>query len=57
VQAEVLVETLPDTISEVVAKTFADTVTCLKAKAPFKKEAGTLARVEAYPCLNTLNEV
>ena len=34
VEAEALVGTFPDTLSEVVAKTNAKTLTCVKAKAP-----------------------
>ena len=56
VEAEALVDTLTDTLSEVVAKTIADALTCVEAEC-FKTEAGTLAGVDAYSCLHTLNEV
>ena len=36
VQVEALADTSPDTLSQVVAKTIADTLTCVKAKAPVK---------------------
>ena len=41
-----MVCTFPDTLSEVVAKTNADTLTCVKAKAPGKKEANTVEGLE-----------
>ena len=57
VEAEPLVDTLTDTLSEVVAKTIADALTCVEAKEPFKTEASTLAGVDPYSCLHTLNEL
>ena len=39
------------------AKTFADTLTCVETETPVKTEAVTLAVVEAYPYLDTLNKV
>ena len=39
------------------AKTIADALTCVEAEECFKTEAGTLAGVDAYSCLHTLNEV
>ena len=41
-----MVCTFPDTISEVVASTNADTLTCVKAKAPGKTKANTVAGLE-----------
>ena len=48
---------LPDTLSEVVAKTIAATLTCVEGYGPVKTEAETLAGVEAYTVLDTLNKV
>ena len=39
------------------AKTIADALTCVEAEEFFKTKAGTLAGVNAYSCLHTLNEV
>ena len=52
-----LVDTVPDTISELVAKTIADTLSCVKAKAPVKTESPTFVPVSAYTFVQTLNEV
>ena len=41
-----MVCTFLDTISEVVARTNADTLTCVKAKAPGKTKANTVAGLE-----------
>jgi len=41
----------------VVAKTIADALTRVRAEAPVKPEADTLAGVKANPFLNTLKEV
>ena len=46
VEAEALVGTFPDTLSEVVAKTNAETLTCVKAKTPRYTKADTVARLE-----------
>ena len=35
-QMEALADTFPETLSQVVAKTIANTLTCVKAKAPVK---------------------
>lgn len=48
---------LVDTLSEVVTKTIAITLTCVKAKALVKTEADTLAGEKAYLCLDAKNEV
>ena len=40
-----------------VKKTIAHTQTCVEAEAPVQKEADTRAGVEAYMCLDPLNEV
>ena len=40
-----------------VAKTIADTLSCVKAKAPVKTESLTVAPVSAYTVVHTLNEV
>jgi len=42
-EAEALVDTLPDTLSEVVAKTIPDKLTCVQAEAPVKTEGDTVA--------------
>lgn len=52
-----LVDTVPDTISELVAKTIADKLSCVKAKAPVKSESPTFVPVCAYTVVHTLNEV
>ena len=41
-----MVCTFPDTLSEVVAWTNADTLTCVKAKQPDKTEDNTVAELE-----------
>ena len=46
-KAEALVDTVPDTISELVAKTIGDTLCCVKAKAPVKTESPTVVPVRA----------
>ena len=51
-----LVDTVPDTISELVAKTIADTLSCVKAKAPVKTESLTVVPTRAYTVVHTLNE-
>ena len=55
-EVEALVDIFHDTLSEVVAKTIADTLTCVVAEAPVKT-TDTLAGVKAYLCLDKLNEV
>ena len=56
-EARALVDTVPYTISELVAKTIADTLSCVKTKAPVKKESPTFLPVSAYTVVHTLNEV
>ena len=56
VEVKALVDIFHDTLSEVVAKTIEDTLTCVVAEAPVKT-ADTLAAVKAYLCLDKLNEV
>lgn len=41
VQAKALVDTVSDTIFELVAKTIEDTLSCVEAKALVKRESGT----------------
>ena len=55
-EVEALVDTFHHTLSEVVAKTIADTLTCVVAEAPVKT-ADTLAGVKAYLCLDKVKEV
>ena len=55
-EVEALVDTFHDTLSEVVAKTIADTLTFVVAEAPVKT-TDTLAGVKAYLCFDKLNEV
>ena len=50
-------EALVDTESEVVTKTIAITLTCVKSEALVKTEAETLAGEKTYLCLETRNEV
>ena len=52
-----MVDTLPETISEVVDKTFADILSCLETEALFNTEGDTVLAVEAFTDVNTLNEV
>ena len=40
-----------------VAKTIADTLTCVEAKAPAKTEGDSVVAVEAYTVVDTLKEV
>ena len=40
-----------------VKKTIAHTLTCVEAEAPVQTQADTRAAVEAYMCLDPLNEV
>ena len=55
-KVETLIDTRPYTLSHVVAKTIADTLTCVEFKAPVKTEGISVADVEAYIDINTLNE-
>ena len=51
-----LVDTFPNTLSEVVAKTIAITITCVKAEAPVKTDGDIDAGLEAYTDVATINE-
>ena len=57
VDVDALVDTHPDKLSVVVAKSIADALTLLGVEPPFKTEADTLAYLRALPCLDTLNKV
>ena len=52
-QAEALVNSRLDTLWKVVAKTKADTLSCVEAKAPVKTEGGTVAQVGTYTIFHT----
>ena len=52
-EADALVDRVPDTISELVAKTIADTLSCVKAKAPVKTESLTVVPARAYTVAHT----
>ena len=56
-QAEALVDTVPNTISELLAKKIADTLFCVKTKAPVRTEIPTFVPVRPYTVVDTLNEV
>ena len=51
-----MVETFPDTLSEVVAKTIAITITSLKAVAQVKTDGDIDAGLQAYTDVDTINE-
>ena len=51
-----LVDTFPDTLSEVVAKTIAITITCVKAEALVKTDGDINAGLQAYTDVATINE-
>ena len=57
VEVDLLVDTHPDKLSVVVAKTIADALTRAEVQAPVKPEADTLAGAKALPCLETLNKL
>ena len=50
-------DTLFDTLSEVIAKTIAHTLTCVEAEAQVKTENSTVAGVENYTVVDTVNKV
>ena len=52
-----MVDMVPNTISELVAKTIADTLSCVMEKALVKTESLTVVPVRAYNVVDTLNEV
>ena len=51
-----LVDTFPDTLSEVFAKTIALTITCVKAERPLKTDGDIDAAFEAYTDVDTINK-
>ena len=51
-----LVDTFPDTISEVVAKTLVITITCVKTEAPVKTNGDIDAGLQAYTHVDKINE-
>ena len=51
-----LVEKFPDTLSEVIAKTIAITITCVKAEAQVKTDGDIDAGLQAYTDVDTINE-
>ena len=51
-----LVDTFPNTLSEVVAKTIPITITCVNAEAPVKTDGEIDARLEAYTDVVTINK-
>ena len=51
-----LVDTFPDTLSEVVAKTVVITITCVKTEAPVKTDGDIDAGLQAYTHVDTRNE-
>ena len=51
-----LVDTFSDTLSEVVAKIIAITITCLKAEKPFKTDGDINSGLKAYTDVNTINK-
>ena len=57
VKAEALLDMKAATLLKVVAKAFEDTQTKLQTEVPVKKEADTLAVVQAYGHINTPNKV
>ena len=50
-----MVDTFSDTLSELVAKTIAITITCVKAEAPVKKDGDIDAGLQAYTDVATIN--
>ena len=57
VKGKALVDTLSDTLAEVVAKTIADTVTGVEAEVPVNIEVNSVAGMEAYTVVVTLNKI
>ena len=51
-----MVDTFPNTLSEVVANTIPITITCVKAKAPVKTDGDIDEGLEAYTDVDTINE-
>ena len=56
-KGKALVDTLSDTLPEVVAKTIVDTVTGVKAEALVNIEVNSVAGMEAYTVELTLNKI
>ena len=57
VKGKALVDTHPDTLGEVVHKRIAETVTSVQAEAPVKTEDDSVAGIEAYTVVVTLNKI
>ena len=57
VEAEALVDTLWEALSEEVVKRTADTLTCVKAEAPVKTGNIAVAGVKAYTIVNIVKEL
>ena len=51
-----LIHALGDILAEVVAKTIAITITCVKAERPLKTDGDIDAAFEAYTDVDTINE-
>ena len=51
-----MIETFPATLSELVSKILAITITCLKAEKPFKTDGDINAGLQAYTDVDTMNE-
>ena len=51
-----LVDTFPNTLSEVVATTIPIIITCVKAEAPVKTDGDIDAGLQAYTDVATINE-
>ena len=51
-----MVDTFPDTLSEVAAKTVVITITCVKTEAPLKTDGDIDAGLQAYTHIDTINE-
>ena len=51
-----LVDTFPDTLSELVAKTVVITITCVKTEAPVKTDGDIDAGLHGYTLVDTRNE-
>ena len=56
-KGKALVDTLSDTLPEVVAKTIVDTVTGVKTEALVNIEVNSVAGMEAYTVELTLNKI
>ena len=56
-KGKALVDTHPDTLAQVVHKIIAETVTSVQAEAPVKIEVESVAGIEAYRVVVTLNKI